>query len=69
MPAASRQLVQVHRRPPRETPRTASGARSSISRAECGSITALVSAWGVPVVRTSVWQTAWCTAIPVEPEA
>ena len=45
------------------------GARSAISRAECGSITAFVSACGVPAVRTIVWQSAWCTAIPVEPDA
>ena len=45
------------------------GRPFAISRAECGSITALVSACGVPAMRTIVWQIAWCTAMPVEPEA
>jgi hypothetical protein len=48
---------------------SASGARADISRAECGSITAFVSACGVPAVRTIVWQSAWWTAMPVDPDA
>jgi hypothetical protein len=46
-----------------------SGARAAISRAECGSITAFVSACGVPAVRTIVWHSAWWTAMPVDPDA
>ena len=36
---------------------------------KCGSMTALVSACGVPATRTIVWQTAWWTAKPATPLA
>ena len=45
------------------------GARGAIRRAKCGSITAFVSACGLPAARTIVWQVAWCTAMPVLAEA
>ena len=45
------------------------GARGSMNRTKCGSITEFVCACGVPHTRTIVWQTAWCTAKPVVPTA
>ena len=41
----------------------------AMKRALWGSITAFVSACGVPATRTTLWQTAWCTAIPAAPDA
>ena len=40
----------------------ACGARGSIAAIVCGSMAALVSAWGVPAMRTIVWQSTWCSA-------
>ena len=51
------------------TPWSAAGSRSATNAAECGSITAFVSACGVPSTRTVVWQTAWWTAKPLQPTA
>ena len=52
------------RRAPPRRPRAPPARAPAMSRALCGSITALVSACGVPATRTSIWQTAWCTANP-----
>ena len=57
------------RRPRAANSASAEGARDARKRAVCGSITAFVSACGVPHTRTIVWQTAWCTAIPALPDA
>lgn len=47
----------------------AAGARPAMKATECGSITALVSAWGVRAVRTIVWHSAWWIARPAAPTA